>query len=97
MFDHHFAAALCAPRHLYVASATNDPWADPPSEFVAAVAASPVYELLGKSGIVAADTWEKEACDYLEGTIGYHLREGNHYLAQYDWERFIKYRNKHNC
>lgn len=96
-YDHHFAAALCAPRNLYVASATNDPWADPPSEFLSAVAASKVYELLGKSGLIAKEEWEAVQTVYHQGTIGYHLREGNHYLGKYDWEQFVKYRNKHNC
>lgn len=96
-FDHHFAAALCAPRHLYIASATNDPWADPVSEFLSGIAASEVYELLGKDGLAAENDWENTERTYHGGNIGYHLREGNHYLAEYDWEQFIKYRNKYDC
>lgn len=96
-YDHHFAAALCAPRNLYIASATNDPWADPPSEFISGVAASEAYELLGKKGLISGDEWEAVEQHSHEGNIGYHLREGNHYLARYDWEKFVEYRNLHNC
>lgn len=96
-FDHHFAAALCAPRYLYIASATDDPWADPPSEFLSGVAASKAYELFGKKGLVAKEEWQNEAQESHEGSIGYHLREGSHYLSEYDWKKFVAYRKKHNC
>ena len=95
-YDHHFAAALCAPRNLYIASATNDPWADPPSEFLSGVAASEVYKFIGRKGLVWDEDWEKVQQESHTGAIGYHLREGNHYLGRYDWEKFVAYRNKHN-
>lgn len=50
--DQHFLLALVAPRHLYISSAAEDEWADCVSEFLAAAAASEVYELLGEKGLV---------------------------------------------
>ncbi|MCR5042410.1 MAG: acetylxylan esterase, partial [Clostridia bacterium] len=51
-FDQHFLIAACAPRYVLVGSASLDAWADPASERLSLVAASPAWELLGKRGFV---------------------------------------------
>lgn len=93
-FDQHFLLSLVAPRYLYVCSAQDDKWADPKSEFLACVATSPVYQMLGLQG-VGCDGWPKLNEGYHDGRIGYHMRPGTHYLSRDDWNYIIAFRNKH--
>jgi hypothetical protein len=87
--DQHELLALIAPRPLYVASASEDLWADPRGEFLSAKAAEPVYLLLGKDGLGVA---EPPAADRsVGGTIGYHRRTGGHALTAWDWERYLDF------
>jgi len=91
--DQHELLALIAPRPLYVCSAEEDRWSDPKGEFLSCVAASPVYELLGKKGFPAKDFPELE--HPVTGTIGYHIRPGKHAINSYDWSCFMNFAD--NC
>ena len=91
--DSHMLMALIAPRPLYVASAEEDRGSDPRGEFLAAVAAGPVYALLGKKGI---------GTDQMPGlhqpvgdVVSYHIRTGKHDVTAYDWDQYLAFASRH--
>lgn len=88
--DQHMLIAAIAPRPVYVASAAEDLWADPASEFASLVHASPVYRLYGYRGLADARFPGIEA-PLVGDRMGYHLRSGVHDLTVYDWARFMDF------
>jgi len=94
-FDQHFLVAASAPRHVYVASAEKDLWADPNSEYLSCFAADEVYRKLNLTGFVCEDRFPVPFERFHEGNIGYHVRTGEHYLSREDWNQYIDYMEKH--
>jgi len=91
--DQHQLLSLIAPRPLYVASADEDRWADPKGEFLSCRLASDVYVLLGKEGLPANEM--PAVSTPVAGTIGYHMRKGEHDILLYDWQEYLNFADKH--
>ena len=90
-FDQHFLIAASAPRHVYVASAEMDFWADPTSEFLSCLAADEVYRKLGLTGFVCNDCLPMAFEKFHGGMVAYHVRTGDHYLSREDWNLYMDY------
>lgn len=86
--DQHQLIGLVAPRPVYVASATDDGWADPRGEYLAAVHAGPVYALHGHSPLGLAEMPQGGTAHY-ENRIAYHLRIGKHDVTDWDWQQWL--------
>ena len=88
--DQHELIALMAPRAVYVASASEDAWADPEGEFLSAVNAAPVYQLFGLSALGSEQF--PAVGEHIHGQqMGYHLRPGAHDLTQFDWDLYMDF------
>lgn len=91
-FDQHELLAMIAPRHLYVASAEDDQWADPRGEYLAAYHASPVFALYGLKGLSSPDMPAINAP--IMNHVGYHIRSGIHDVTDYDWACYLDFCDK---
>ncbi|MCW0484692.1 hypothetical protein [Gaoshiqia sediminis] len=87
--DQHMLLALIAPRPLYVASATEDQWADPLGEFLSAKQASEVYQLFGVEGLTTDSFPAPDQPVF--GRVSYHIRTGKHDITPFDWEQYLKF------
>ena len=91
--DAHMLVAMIAPRPVFLQTGLTDSWSDPKGEFLAAVAAEPVFKLLGKQGL--GTTTMPEPGQAIMHTIGYHMHPGGHGTSPGDWEYFLKFMEMH--
>ena len=93
--DAHMLVALMAPRPLLLQTGDTDYWSDPKGEFLAAVAAEPVYKLFGKSGPGTNEMPKAGDQSLLLNTLGYYMHAGGHGTIPSDWPVYITYLKKH--
>jgi hypothetical protein len=87
--DAHMLITLIAPRPLLLQTGTTDKWSDPKGEYLAALAAAPVYKLLGQTALAAKDV--PPAGETVMTTLGYHMHAGGHGMVPADWDVFLKF------
>lgn len=90
--DQHILLALIAPRPLYVASASEDLWADPKGEFLSLKHASVVYNLYGIHGFSSSEM--PRINSPVIDVVSYHIRAGKHDVTEFDWEQYITFARK---
>ncbi len=91
-FDQHMVVAMLAPRPLYIASASEDQWADPSHEYLSAVLVSDVYHLYGYPTLSNKTSLPLE--QPIAGRISHHVRIGKHDILPYDWNLYLQFANR---
>ena len=91
--DTHCLIALMAPRPLLLQTGDTDRWSDPKGEFVAAVAARPVFELFHKKGPEADQM--PDAGQLVGDTLTYYMHPGGHGTIPSDWDVYLKFLEQH--
>lgn len=91
--DQHMLVALIAPRPAYVASASEDLWADPRGEFLSAKHSRLVYELLGAPSLLGDEPPGTNVS--VQGSLGYHRRDGKHDVTELDWAHYLDFADLH--
>jgi hypothetical protein len=92
-FDQHMVISLVAPRPIYIASAESDLNSNPKGEFMGALNASPVYKLLGTSGLPSSIM--PPVNTPIVGRIAYHIRTGTHNVTDYDWVQYLNFADRY--
>jgi len=89
--DTHCLVALMAPRPILLSTGLTDGWSDPHGEFLAAVAATPVFKLLGKKGI-ESDKYANVG-EMVGNDLSFLMVNGGHGAT--DWNLWMKFMNTH--
>ena len=92
--DAHMLIALAAPRPVFITGGTTEQWADPHGEFLAEVAAGPVYRLLGKKD-VGAEKLPLLDTPLVTGHLGFLYHTGGHTIMAGDWKAFFDFARRH--
>ena len=91
--DAHMLLALIAPRPVLLVTGNTDKWSDPKGAFLSAIAAGPVYDLLGKQGLGTNDL--PPAGKSILHDIGFYMHDGGHGPHPSDWDVILKFMQMH--
>jgi hypothetical protein len=97
--DAHELIALCAPRPVFISyGASSGPgaegtWVDQRGSYMAAVAAGPVYELLGKKGLGTGEFPPVET-GLLDGDVAWRQHAGGHTVGP-NWPTFLAWADRY--
>jgi hypothetical protein len=89
--DQNLLLALIAPRPILLGGARLDRWSDPAGAYRAAQAATPVYRLLGHTGLDQPDIETPN----VDADIAFYLRPGGHSIRPHDWRMARAFLNAH--
>ena len=92
--DAHELIALNAPHPVFLTAGTKDLGADPRGMFLAAVAAGPVYRLLGKKDLGVTQMPPVET-PVITGSLGFYFHAGPHVVSPEDWKVFLAFADLH--
>ncbi len=92
--DTNLLVAAMAPRPLLLHTAANgDNWSDPKGEYLAAIAATPAYQLLGKKGLDRTMDSSPVTSEFVGGDLAFYLNNGGH--ASLNWDIALKFMDEH--
>jgi hypothetical protein len=94
--DAHELIALCAPRPVFIS--VGDPkveggWVDARGMFMAAVAAGPVYRLLGRRDLGTSE-YPATGTALIEGELAFRQHEGGHTTGP-NWPAFLEFAQRY--
>ena len=90
--DGHMLLALIAPRPVLLQTGRYDNAGDPKGEFLAEVAAGPVYRMLGKQDL-GTTAWPP--AKPILNDLGYTMNQGGHGMAPGDWDIYLAFLQRH--
>ncbi|MBV8115777.1 MAG: acetylxylan esterase, partial [Silvibacterium sp.] len=93
--DSHELIALCAARRVFIGAGAihGDGWTDPRGMFLAAVAAGPVYLLLGKKDL-GTSQYPPIETPLIDGEIGFRQHSWGHTPAP-NWPTFLTFASRY--
>jgi len=100
--DAHELIALCAPRPTFISYRVPEKgdakWLDHQGSYMAAVAAGPVFRLLGAKDLGTSDDYNKEKMpavnvSMLDGQLAWRQHDGGHTDGP-NWKYFIPWADK---